>query len=103
MTNVLIPTRGDRSLDVIRQPLGGVSVTLVLRWLERQKMWVCDGRADDGTYLWRGRGLTPGGELTNDPTVEGMPPGRILVVGSEIVRREDLGTSVQLYFAESSP
>lgn len=76
--------------------LGGVSVTLHLRWLPRLSAWTCQLQTPDEVDLSQWLVVQGGAEVPFDTTLDGSPSGRLYWVGPETYQRTDIGTIIQL-------
>lgn len=82
-----------------RVSLEGVAIVLGLRWHDRASGWYLTLTDAEGVVRVRGRRIEPGCDLMPDRTFGGLPPGRLVAVGSvDLTRREYLGTAVQVLY-----
>jgi hypothetical protein len=82
--------------------LGGVSVALRFRWLPRLSRWALVMETPAGDSLTPQLIVQSGGFVPFDSTHADAPGGRLLWVGPETYRREDLGKSLRLVYDDGS-
>ena len=74
--------------------LEDVEIRLAFRWNARTGAWYVDASTADDVRICTGQRVTPGVDLLPDSTFPGLPPGKLIVLGPDPYRRDELGTSV---------
>lgn len=74
-----------------RWELDGVEFVITRTWVERESAWAIDMRTEDLRPIFLGAFARVGSDLLDNVSVEGRPPGRLIL--------EDLtGTNAELTF-----
>lgn len=95
------------NVDTVRSTLtvGDVTMRLRLRWLAPLRGWYVDLLTPEGVPIATTRRLCIGVDVIADHTDDRVPPGPLLPLradgrGDDLVRRDDLGDGVTLYYLE---
>jgi hypothetical protein len=78
--------------------LDNVQVGIVVYWLQRAYGWYLDLQTPDGVELANGIRVTPGAVLAMPAAGVGLPPGKLVAMGTDSYSYDDLGSAVTVLY-----